>query len=321
MLDADLAGQLRAAGSARAYDVVVVGGGPAGCAAAIYCARKGLKAALVAQRLGGQVKDTLGIENLVSVPRTEGQILAADLERHLKDYPIELMLGQQVEALSLGGVKEALLKGGERLRAPILILAMGAKWRELGVPGEKEHLGRGVAFCPQCDGPFYKGRPVAVVGGGNSGVEAALDLASICSHVTLLEFHGTLKADEVLVRRLASLANATVVTSARTTEVLGGPQGVTGLAYQDRASGQDRRLAVEGVFVQIGLAPSSELAQGLLGLNRQGEIVVDAHGRTSAPGVYAAGDVTAGTYKQIIIAMGDGAKAALTACEDRMRGR
>jgi alkyl hydroperoxide reductase subunit F len=309
------------AGSLREFDVVVVGGGPAGCAAAIYSARKGLRTALVAQRLGGQVKDTVGIENLISVPRTEGQFLAADLEKHVKEYPIELMQDQRVEELRLGEVKQVLLKGGARLGAPTLILAMGAKWRELGIPGEREHVGRGVAFCPHCDGPFYKGRPVAVVGGGNSGVEAAIDLAAVCSQVTLLEFHDALKADAVLVRRLRSLPNATVITGARTTEVLGGPQGVLGLAYQDRASGQDRRLAVEGVFVQIGLVPNSELAQGLLDLNRQGEIVVDAHGRTSAPGVYAAGDVTTVPFKQIIIAMGEGAKAALTASEDRMRSR
>jgi alkyl hydroperoxide reductase subunit F len=305
--------------SEREFDVVVVGGGPAGSAAAIYSARKGLRTALVAQQMGGQVRETLGIENLISVPRTEGLRLAADLERHLKEYPIELLQDRRVEELRLGEVKQVLLKGGELLKAPTLILATGAKWRELGIPGEKEHLGRGVAFCPHCDGPFYKGRPVAVVGGGNSGVEAAIDLAGICSQVTLLEFQDTLKADEVLVRRLRSLANAQVITGARTTAVLGTDRGVTGISYQDRASGQDRQVAVEGVFVQIGLVPNSGLVQGLLDLNRSGEIVVDAHGRTSAPGVYAAGDVTTAPYKQIIIAMGEGAKAALAAFEDRMR--
>ncbi len=303
----------------REYDVVIVGGGPAGTSAAIYSARKGLKTALVAQKIGGQVRDTVGIENLISVPYTEGLRLAADLEKHLKAYPVEILENRKVEEVRLGEVKELYLKGGEILRTPSLILATGAKWRELGVPGEKEYLGRGVAFCPHCDGPFYKGRPIAVIGGGNSGVEAAIDLAGICSHVTLLEFSDKLKADEVLVRKLHSLPNVKVLTNARTAEVLGGANGVMGLRYQDRATEKLHDLELAGIFVQIGLVPNSSLVKGLVDLNRFGEIVIDDRCRTSAQGVYAAGDVTTVPFKQIVIAMGEGAKAALTSFEDRMR--
>ena len=310
-----------AAQGPRAYDVIVVGGGPAGCSAAIYSARKGLKTAVVAQAIGGQVRETVGIENLVSVPYTEGMRLAADLEKHLRSYPVDVLEHRRVEGIKDGELKEVHLKGGETLAAPALILAMGAKWRELGIPGEKDFLGRGVAFCPHCDGPFYKGKRVAVVGGGNSGVEAAIDLAGICSHVTLFEFLDALKADDVLVRKLRGLSNVDVITGARTTEIVGGAAGVTSLRYQDRKTEQAREVELDGVFVQIGLVPNSSIAKDIVNTNRFGEIVVDERGRTSSPGIYAAGDVTTVAYKQIVIAMGEGAKAALTAFEDRIRGR
>jgi alkyl hydroperoxide reductase subunit F len=306
--------------AAKVYDVVVVGGGPAGCSAAIYSARKGLRTALVADRVGGQLLETLGIENLISVPRTEGARLSADLERHVRDYPIDVLEHRRVESLrDAGAQRELVLKGGERLLASSVILALGAKWRELGVPGERAYLGRGVAFCPHCDGPFYKGRRVAVVGGGNSGVEAAIDLAGLCAKVTLVEYLDQLKADDVLIRRLRGLPNVEVIAGARVTEVVGDGAGVTALRYQDRATESAREVALDGVFVQIGLVPNSAVVRGVVELNAYGEVVVDAKGRTSLPGVYAAGDVTTVPYKQIVIAMGDGAKAALTAFEDRIR--
>jgi len=302
------------------YDVVVLGGGPAGSSAAIYSSRKGLRTALVAQRLGGQVQETVGIENLISVPYTEGRRLAADLEKHLRAYTIDLLDNRKVEQiLEQGKHKEVRLQGGEVLHTDALIIATGAKWRELGVPGEKDYLGRGVAFCPHCDGPFYKGKRVAVIGGGNSGVEAGIDLAGICSHVTLLEFAAELKADAVLVRNLKSLPNITVITNARTTEVVGNGQTVTTLRYQDRPSEKIHELALDGVFVQIGLVPNSALAKELVATNRMGEILIDERCRTSKPGIYAAGDVSSVPFKQIVIAMGEGAKAALTAFEDRIR--
>jgi alkyl hydroperoxide reductase subunit F len=303
----------------RDYDVVVVGGGPAGCSAAIYSARKGLKTALVAQKFGGQVQDTLGIENLVSVTYTEGPKLSAELEKHVRAYAIDLLEHRKVEAITGGAIKEVRLQGGEVLRTGSLIVATGAKWRELGIPGEKEYLGRGVAFCPHCDGPFYKGRRVAVIGGGNSGVEAAIDLAGICSHVTLFEFLDVLKADEVLVRNMLALPNVTVITNARTTEVVGDGKGVTSIRYQDRASEETREVALDGVFVQIGLVPNSAVVKDLVETNRFGEIVVDDRCRTNVPGIYAAGDVTTVPWKQIVVALGEGAKAALAAFEDRIR--
>jgi alkyl hydroperoxide reductase subunit F len=303
----------------KAYDVVVVGGGPAGISAAIYSARKGLRTAVIAQKIGGQVKETLGIENLVSVTYTEGPRLAADLEKHLRSYPVDLLEHRRVERIVDGEVKELWLKGGEVLTAQALILATGAKWRELGIPGEKEYLGRGVAFCPHCDGPFYKGKRVAVIGGGNSGVEAAIDLAGICTHVTLVEFLDVLKADAILVKKLRSLPNVDMVTNVRATNIVGTSETVTGLKVCDRANDEERELPLDGVFVQIGLVPNSGIAKDLLDLNRFGEIVVDARCRTNIPGIYAAGDVTTVPFKQIVIAMGEGAKAALSAFEDRMR--
>ncbi|MFT3923362.1 MAG: alkyl hydroperoxide reductase subunit F [Myxococcales bacterium] len=303
----------------KRYDVVVVGGGPAGASAAIYSARKGLKTAIVAQKFGGQVMDTLGIENLIGTVYTEGPRLSAELEKHVRSYPIDLLEHRRVERIVNGTEKELLIQGGERILAGTLILTTGAKWRELGVPGEKEHIGRGVAFCPHCDGPFYKGKPVAVIGGGNSGVEAAIDLAGICSHVTLIEFADTLKADAVLIDNLKKRANVTVISSARTTEVLGQDGKAVGLRYEDRKTKELHDVSVDGIFVQIGLSPNSSLASDLVELNRYGEIIVDDKGRTSVPGIYAAGDVTTTPFKQIVVAMGEGAKAALTAFEDRMR--
>jgi len=304
---------------AKHYDVVVIGGGPAGAAAAIYSARKGLKTAIVAQRFGGQVQETMGIENLISVVHTEGPKLAADLEKHLRSYTIDLLEHRKVEELELGSKKTVRLKGNERLTADAVIIATGAKWRELGIPGEKEYIGRGVAFCPHCDGPFYKGKRVIVVGGGNSGVEAAIDLAGICAHVTVVEFAERLKADDVLVKNMLALPNVEVVSHARTTEVVGDGTKVTALKYQDRTSEAFREIAIDGVFVQIGLVPNSAIVKDVLDTNRFGEIVVDGHNRTSAAGVYAAGDVTTVPFKQIVIAMGEGAKAALSAFEDRIR--
>jgi len=301
------------------FDLAVVGGGPAGAAAAIYSARKGLRVGLVAGRVGGQVRDTLGIENLVSVPYTEGPKLASDLATHLQAAGVVVMENRTAEELVDGETKTLRLKGGETLHASQVIIATGAKWRELGVPGEKEHVGRGVAFCPHCDGPFYKGRRVAVVGGGNSGVEAAIDLAGICSEVTLLEFGDALRADAILQRKLESLPNATIVTSARTTEVVGDGTKASALRWEDRRTGQILTKDLDGIFVQIGLSPNSAFVKDLVETNRAGEIVVDARGRTSRPGIYAAGDVTTIPFKQIVISMGDGAKTALSAFEDRMR--
>ena len=306
-------------GPVRDFDVVVLGGGPAGASAAIYSARKGLRTALVAQKVGGQVLDTLGIENLISVPRTEGPRLAADLARHLASYPVEILEHRRAERVVDGALKEVHLQGGEVLRTPALIVATGAQWRELGVPGEKDYIGRGVAFCPHCDGPFYKGRPVAVVGGGNSGVEAAIDLAGLCSRVTLVEFAPELKADQVLVDRLRSLPNVDIIVHARSQEVVGNGTGVVGLRIEDRTTQESRLLELEGVFVQIGLAPNSAVVKDLVQTTRSGEIVIDAHCRTSAAGIYAAGDVSSVPFKQIVIAMGEGAKAALAASEDRNR--
>jgi alkyl hydroperoxide reductase subunit F len=311
--------QVASTGEVQRYDVVVLGGGPAGSSAAIYSARKGLRTAIVAQKFGGQLQETLGIENLIGTSYTQGPKLSADLEKHVRAYPIDLLEHRRVERVLDGTDKEILIQGGERILAGTLIVATGAKWRELGVPGEKEHIGRGVAFCPHCDGPFYKDKPIAVVGGGNSGVEAAIDLAGICSHVTLLEFADELKADAVLINNLKSKANVTIIVSARTTEVLGDGSKVNALRYENRKTKEIEELPLEGVFVQIGLSPNSKLVSDLVELNKFGEIVIDAKGRTSVPGIYAAGDVTTVPFKQIVVAMGEGAKAALTAFEDRMR--
>ncbi|MEZ5442096.1 MAG: alkyl hydroperoxide reductase subunit F [Lysobacterales bacterium] len=306
------------------YDVLVVGGGPAGAAAAIYAARKGIRTGLVAERFGGQVMDTLGIENFISVPHTEGPKLVAALEQHVRDYAVDLITGQQAQGLRPAaqtghGLHELQLASGATLRSRSIVLATGARWRQMGVPGEDEYRNKGVAYCPHCDGPLFKGKRVAVIGGGNSGVEAAIDLAGLVREVTLIEFDGQLRADEVLQRKLRSLSNVRVVVSAQTTEVTGDGRKVTGLNYRDRATGEVHQLELEGVFVQIGLLPNSDWLRDTLTLSPRGEIVVDGHGQTSVEGVFAAGDVTTVPYKQIIIAMGEGSKAALAAFDHLIR--
>lgn len=305
----------------RQFDVVVLGGGPAGVSAAIYSARKGLSVAIVAERIGGQVKDTVGIENLISVPKTTGAQLADDLQKHAAQYPIEVFENRKVTAVSLTDkVKKVQAKGGETFLAPALILATGANWRRLNVPGEKEMIGRGVHFCPHCDGPFYKDKTVAVIGGGNSGIEAAIDLAGICKQVTVVEFGDKLIADNVLQEKLRSLPNTEVITRAQTTSILNNGSTVTGLQIKNRDDDSLREISLDGVFVQIGLAPGSELFAEQLELSPRKEVKIDETNRTSIPGVYAAGDVSTVPYKQIIIAMGEGAKAALSAFDDRVRG-
>ncbi len=300
------------------FDVVIVGGGPAGASAAIYSARKGLKTAIIAEKIGGQVQETKGIENLVSVLYTEGPQLAAQLQQHILNYPVTLLEHRRVKTISSTPVKTITLESGETLSTKTVIIATGAKWRELGIPGEKEYIGRGVAFCPHCDGPFYKDKKVAVIGGGNSGVEAAIDLAGIAREVVLFEYNDKLRADQVLVNKLKSLPNTSVILQAKTKEVLGNGQKVTQLLYEDRTSQQEVKLDLDGVFVQIGLLPNTHFLKETLDLTQSGEIKVDAKGRTSVPGIYAAGDVTTTPYKQIIIAMGEGAKVALAAFEDQM---
>ncbi|MCX8146601.1 MAG: alkyl hydroperoxide reductase subunit F [Azovibrio sp.] len=304
------------------FDVLVVGGGPAGAAAAIYAARKGIRTGVVAERFGGQVLDTLAIENFISVKQTEGPKLAMALEQHVREYEVDVMNLQKAEALipgENGGPIQVKLASGAVLKSKTVILATGARWREMNVPGEAEYRARGVAFCPHCDGPLFKGKRVAVIGGGNSGVEAAIDLAGVVSHVTLLEFGAQLRADAVLQKKLYSLPNVTVIKEAQTTEVLGDGQKVTGLTYKDRASGTLHRLELEGIFVQIGLLPNTDFLKGTVALSPFGEIVVDAKGQTSVPGVFAAGDCTTVPYKQIIIAMGEGAKASLAAFDHLIR--
>ncbi|WP_289782696.1 alkyl hydroperoxide reductase subunit F [uncultured Phocaeicola sp.] len=304
----------------KEYDVLVAGG-PAGAAAAIYSARKGLRVAVVAERIGGQVNETMGIENLISVPRTTGKELAQDLKDHLAAYHIDVLENRRIEKTEVvGRMKVLSVKGGESYKAPVLIIATGANWRKLNVPGEEKYIGHGVAFCPHCDGPFYKDKEVAVIGGGNSGVEAAIDLAGICSKVTVFEFMETLKADTVLQEKVRSLPNVDIFTHTQTVEVLGDGDKVVGLIKKDRSSEKEEIFALDGIFVQIGLTANSALFKDLVETNRMGEILTDKNGRTSVKGVYAAGDVTDVSYKQIIIAMGEGAKAALAAFEDRMRG-
>jgi alkyl hydroperoxide reductase subunit F len=305
------------------YDVLIVGGGPAGAAAAIYAARKGIRTGIVAERFGGQVLDTLGIENFISVPHTEGPRFVAALEEHVRQYGVDILTAQRAEQLlpapQPGGLAQVRLANGAQLSARTLVLATGARWRNVDVPGEQTYRNRGVAYCPHCDGPLYKGKRVAVIGGGNSGVEAAIDLAGIVEHVTLIEFAPQLKADAVLVARLQSLPNVEVHTNAQTTEITGDGDRVTGLRYTDRAGGQSHHVALAGVFVQIGLVPNTEWLKGSVELSRHGEIVVDARGQTSVPGIFAAGDATTVPYKQIIIAAGDGAKAALSAFDHLIR--
>lgn len=301
------------------FDMLVIGGGPAGAAAAIYAARKGIRTGVVADRFGGQVLDTLAIENFISVTTTEGPRLAAALEEHVRSYPVDIMKHQRAVSIKPGELHEVELESGARVSARSLVIATGARWRDLGVPGEQQYRNRGVTYCPHCDGPLFKGKHVAVVGGGNSGVEAAIDLAGVVKHVTLLEFAPELKADEILQRKLRSLSNVDVITSARTIEIFGNDRNVTGLSYEDRTSSTVKNLTLEGVFVQIGLLPNTTFLEGTIELSKFGEIIVDDHGRTSLPGIFAAGDVTTVPYKQIIIATGEGAKAALGAFDYLIR--
>ena len=302
------------------YDVLIVGGGPAGAAAAIYAARKGIRTGIAAERFGGQVLDTMAIENFISVQETEGPKLAAALEQHVRQYDVDIMNLQRAEKLVPGkDMIEVQLANGASLKGKTVILSTGARWRQMNVPGENEYRNKGVAYCPHCDGPLFKGKRVAVIGGGNSGVEAAIDLAGIVSHVTLIEFDRHLRADAVLQRKLHSLPNVTVITSAMTTEVTGDGQKVNGLVYEDRGNHQTHTLALEGIFVQIGLLPNTEWLKGTVALSPRGEIIVDERGQTSLPGVFAAGDVTTVPYKQIVIAMGEGSKAALSAFDHLIR--
>lgn len=307
----------------EAFDVLVVGGGPAGASAAIYAARKGIRTGVAAERFGGQVLDTMAIENFISVPETEGPKLARALEEHVKHYDVDIMNLQRASALipakAEGGLHEVKFESGASLKAKTVILATGARWREMNVPGEQEYRGRGVAYCPHCDGPLFKGKRVAVIGGGNSGVEAAIDLAGIVAHVTLIEFDSKLRADAVLQKKLHSLPNVEVITSALTSEVKGDGQKVTGLTYKDRTNDEFKTLELEGIFVQIGLLPNSDWLKGTVELSPRGEIIVDARGETSLPGIFAAGDVTTVPYKQIVIAVGEGAKASLSAFDHLIR--
>lgn len=305
-----------------AFDVLVVGGGPAGASAAIYAARKGIRTGVAAERFGGQVLDTMAIENFISVQETEGPKLAVALEEHVKQYDVDIMNLQRADKLlpgKNGELHQIQFASGASLKARTVILATGARWREMNVPGEQQYRNKGVAYCPHCDGPLFKGKRVAVIGGGNSGVEAAIDLAGIVTHVTLLEFDVQLRADAVLQRKLHSLPNVTVITSAQTTEVTGDGQKVNGLRYKDRQSGEELSVELEGIFVQIGLLPNTDWLKGTVELSPRGEIIVDNRGETSMPGVFAAGDVTTVPYKQIVIAVGEGAKASLSAFDHLIR--
>ena len=301
------------------FDVLVIGGGPAGAAAAIYAARKGIRTGIAAERFGGQLLDTVGVENFISVKETDGPRLATGLEQHVRQYDVDIMNLQRAEALIPGDVIEVRFAGGASLKSRSVIIATGARWREINVPGEREYRNRGVAYCPHCDGPLYKNKRVAVIGGGNSGVEAAIDLAGIVSHVTLVEYDPQLRADAVLTRKLHSLANVTVITNAQTTEVVGDGQRVTALHYKERQSGALRTVDLAGVFVQIGLVPNTDWLKGVVKLSPRGEVEVDARGQTSVPGVFAAGDCTVVPYKQIVIAVGEGAKASLSAFDHLIR--
>ncbi|MFV0522203.1 MAG: alkyl hydroperoxide reductase subunit F [Mangrovibacterium sp.] len=305
----------------KEYDIVIVGGGPAGSAAAIYSARKGLKTAIIAERIGGQVTETVDIENLISVPKTTGTQLASNLKEHLEKYPIDILENRIVNEFQLeNGAKILQTSLGETIKASAIIIATGASWRKLNVPGEAEHIGMGVAFCTHCDGPFYKNKKVAVIGGGNSGLEAAIDLASIASEVTVIEFMDTLKGDKVLQNKLEEFNNVKIITHTATTEVIGNGKNITALKYQNRETNIEETLELDGIFVQIGLKANSDVFAHKLETNRIGEILIDAHCRTKIPGIYAAGDVSEVPYKQIVIAMGEGAKAALSAFDDYIKG-
>ncbi len=323
-LDTNSAAKEAAKVNAKApYDVLIVGGGPAGAAAGVYAARKGIRTGIAAERFGGQVNDTLAIENYISVLETDGPKLSAALEAHAKAYDVDIMNLQKavelVPAAQPGGLIEVKMENGGSLKAKTVILSTGARWRNVNVPGEAEYKNKGVAYCPHCDGPLFKGKRTAVIGGGNSGVEAAIDLAGIVAHVTLIEFADTLKADAVLVNKLKSLPNVTIHTNAQTTEITGSEGKVNGLKYKDRATGEEHLVPLEGVFVQIGLVPNTEFLRGTVELSKFGEIIIDAKGHTNVPGVFAAGDCTNVPYKQIVIAAGAGATAALSAFDHLIR--
>ena len=305
------------------FDVLVVGGGPAGAAAAIYAARKGIRTGVVAERFGGQVLDTMAIENFISVPYTEGPKLAAALEQHVREYEADVMNLQRatrlVPATDEGGLVQVELESGASVSARTVVLSTGARWRHMNVPGEEEYRNKGVTYCPHCDGPLFKGKRVAVIGGGNSGVEAAIDLAGVVAHVTLIEFDSVLRADDVLQRKLRSLPNVDIIVSALTTEVRGDGDKVTGLVYTDRTDDTSHEVPLDGVFIQIGLLPNTEWLEGAVELSPRGEIVIDDRGQTSVPGVFAAGDCTTVPYKQIVIALGAGSTAALSAFDHLIR--
>jgi alkyl hydroperoxide reductase subunit F len=305
------------------YDVLIVGGGPAGAAAGVYAARKGIRTGIAAERFGGQVNDTLGIENYISILETDGPKLSAALEAHARAYDVDIMnLQKAVELIPAeqpGGLVQVKMDNGGTLKAKTVILSTGARWRNVNVPGEAEYKNKGVAYCPHCDGPLFKGKDVAVIGGGNSGVEAAIDLAGVVKHVTLIEFADQLKADAVLVTKLRSLPNVTIHVNAQTTEITGAQGKVNGLKYKDRVSGDEHLVPLEGVFVQIGLVPNTEFLRGTVELSKFGEIIIDAKGHTNVPGVFAAGDCTTVPYKQIVIAAGAGATAALSAFDHLIR--
>lgn len=305
------------------YEVLVIGGGPAGAASAIYAARKGIRTGVAADRVGGQVLDTLSIENFISMTYTEGPDLASALRKHMNEYEIELLEGQVatklIPAEHGGGLHEVEFSSGGRLKARTVILTTGARWRQINVPGEDEYRNRGVAYCPHCDAPLFKGKKVAVIGGGNSGVEGAIDLANIASEVTLLEFDTKLRADEVLQKKLASLPNATVITHAQTTGITGDGKRVTGLDYTNRTTEESHHIDLDGVFIQIGLVPNTAWLKDVIDLTEHGEIIIDDHGKTSVPGIFAAGDATTVPYKQIVVAMGQGSVAALSAYDYTIR--
>lgn len=296
-------------------DVTIIGGGPAGVSSAIYAARKGFAVTIIAERFGGQVKDTMGIENLISIPETTGPEVVKGLQAHLKDYDITLKEHLRVDSVEQGDIKTVTLSSGEKIRTRSIIVATGANWRELGIPGEKEYIGNGVAYCPHCDGPFFKGRDVIVVGGGNSGIEAAIDLAGIVKHVTVLEFLPELKADQVLVDKARERDNIDIITNAASQEIKATDGKVSSLVYQDRDSGETVEIDTAAVFVQIGLVPNSSFLKGVVDMSDYGEIIINEKTETSAPGIFACGDVTTVPYKQIVVALGEGSKAALSVFE------
>jgi len=303
------------------YDILIVGGGPAGASAAVYSARKGLRTGIVSERFGGQVMDTLGIENFISVKATEGPKLVTALEEHVKEYDVDIMNLQRAKSIQKNdenALFEVELENGGKLKSKSVIIATGARWRELNVPGEKEFKGKGVAYCPHCDGPLFKGKHVAVIGGGNSGVEATIDLANIVGHVTLFEFAPELKADDILQKRLYSLPNVDVILNAQTLEVLGTDK-VNSMIYLDRETNEKKTIPLEGIFIQIGLLPNTDFVKNTVDLSKFGEIIIDSHGQSSLKGLFAAGDATTVPYKQIIIAMSEGAKASLGAFDYLIR--